>query len=165
MQFETWRNLWALKMKCHVYLGLCGFFLKSRLPYRLEIWRTSTWCKLVILVLLLYFSDSFQSSLQTWKKATLIRTFAKLRCERSNITSKYYIHFEVYVYTRFLFGIYQVPWYVLREIPGVTQVKGHADITAVATAYLCWVKHGHRSSRTGVPADYYYLYLLWTFVI
>ena len=46
---------------------------------------------------------------------------------------------------------------VLREIPGVTQVeKGHAGNTAVATAYLCWVKHGQRSSRTGVPADYYY---------
>ena len=46
---------------------------------------------------------------------------------------------------------------VLREIPGVTQVeKGHAGNTAVATAYLCWVKHGHRRSRTGVPADYYY---------
>ena len=46
---------------------------------------------------------------------------------------------------------------VLREIPGVTQVEnGHAGNTAVATAYLCWVKHGHRSSRTGVPADYYH---------
>ena len=44
---------------------------------------------------------------------------------------------------------------VLREIPGVTQVeKGHGGNTAAATAYLCWVKHGHRSSRTGVPADY-----------
>ena len=42
---------------------------------------------------------------------------------------------------------------VRRETPGVTQVdgKGHAGNTAVATAYLCWVKHGHRSSRTGVP--------------
>ena len=46
---------------------------------------------------------------------------------------------------------------VLREIPGVAQVeKGHAGNTAVATAYLCWVKHGRRSSRTGVPVDYYY---------
>ena len=45
---------------------------------------------------------------------------------------------------------------VWREFPGVRQVeKGHAGNTAVATAYLCWVKHGHRSSRTGVPADYY----------
>ena len=47
------------------------------------------------------------------------------------------------------------------EIPGVTQVEnGHAGNTAVATAYLCWAKHGHGSSRTGVPADYYLLYLL-----
>ena len=46
---------------------------------------------------------------------------------------------------------------VWREIPGVAQVeKGHAGNTAVATAYLCWVKHGRRSSRTGVPVDYYY---------
>ena len=46
---------------------------------------------------------------------------------------------------------------VLRDIPGVTQVeKGHAGNTAVATAYLCRVKHGHRSSRTGVPADCYF---------
>ena len=30
--------------------------------------------------------------------------------------------------------------------------------TEVATAYLGWVKHGHRSSRTGDPTDYYYLY-------
>ena len=51
------------------------------------------------------------------------------------------------------------------EIPGVTQVEnGHAGSTAVATAYLCWVKYGHRSSRTVVPADYYYLYLLLLFV-
>ena len=55
--------------------------------------------------------------------------------------------------------MYKVPFRdVCRsEIPGVTQVeKGHAGNTAVATAYLCWVKHGNRSSRTGVPADYYY---------
>ena len=45
---------------------------------------------------------------------------------------------------------------VLCEIPGVTQVeKEYAINRAVATAYLCWVKHGHRSSRTVVPADYY----------
>ena len=44
----------------------------------------------------------------------------------------------------------------LREISGMTQVeKGHAGNEAVATAYLCWVKHGHGSSKTGVPADYY----------
>ena len=43
------------------------------------------------------------------------------------------------------------------EIPGATQVEnGHADNTAVAIAYLCWVKHGHRSSKTGAPADCYY---------
>ena len=42
------------------------------------------------------------------------------------------------------------------EIPGVTQVEnGHAGNTAVAAACLCWVKHGHRKSRTRVPADYY----------
>ena len=46
---------------------------------------------------------------------------------------------------------------VWREFPGVRQVeKGHAGNTAVATAYLCWVKHCHRSGRTGVPADYCY---------
>ena len=41
--------------------------------------------------------------------------------------------------------------------PGVTQVENvHAGNTAVvATAFLCWVKHGHRISRTGVPADYF----------
>ena len=46
---------------------------------------------------------------------------------------------------------------VLCEIPGVTPFeKGHAGNTTVATAYLCWVKHCHRSGRTGVPADYCY---------
>ena len=49
-------------------------------------------------------------------------------------------------------SIYKVPY---SEIPGVTQVEsGHAGNTAVGIAYFCWVKHGHRSSRTGVPADY-----------
>ena len=43
----------------------------------------------------------------------------------------------------------------------MTQVENrHAGSTAVATAYLCWIKHGHRSSRTGVPADYYYLFVV-----
>ena len=42
------------------------------------------------------------------------------------------------------------------EIPGVTQVEnGHAGNTAVATAYLCSVKHGHRSSKTRIPAEYF----------
>ena len=51
------------------------------------------------------------------------------------------------------------------EISGVTQVvHGHAGNTAVATAYLCWVKHGNRNSRTGVPVDYYYQHLLWTLI-
>ena len=37
----------------------------------------------------------------------------------------------------------------------MTQVeKGHAGNTAVATAYFCWVKHGHRSTGTGVRADF-----------
>ena len=54
---------------------------------------------------------------------------------------------------------------VLKWIPGVTQVEnGHAGNTAVATAYLCWVKHGNRNSRTGVPVDYYYQHLLWTLI-
>ena len=58
--------------------------------------------------------------------------------------------------------MYKVPLWDVRwsEIPGVTQVEnGHAGSTAVATAYFCWVKHGNRSSRSGVPTDYYYLYL------
>ena len=43
----------------------------------------------------------------------------------------------------------------------MTQVENrHAGSTPVATAYLCWIKHGHRSSRTGVPADYYYLFVV-----
>ena len=49
---------------------------------------------------------------------------------------------------------------VRREIPGVTQVdeNGHEGNTAVVTAYcLCWRKGGQISSRTGVPADCYYL--------
>ena len=45
-----------------------------------------------------------------------------------------------------------------REIPGVTQVdeKGREGNAAlVVTAYLCWMKHGQRNSRTGgAPADY-----------
>ena len=46
---------------------------------------------------------------------------------------------------------------VLRNIPGVKQVeKRHAGNTAVATAYLCRVKHGQRNSRTGAPDDYYH---------
>ena len=46
---------------------------------------------------------------------------------------------------------------VLREFSGVTQVEqGQEGNTAVAAAYLCWVKHCRRSSRTGVPADYCY---------
>ena len=43
---------------------------------------------------------------------------------------------------------------LLPEIAGVTQVeRGHAGNTALATAYLCWVKHGQRKSRTGAPAN------------
>ena len=50
------------------------------------------------------------------------------------------------------------------QIPGVTQVeKGYAGNTAVATAYSSWVEHGNRSSRTGVPAGYYFQCLFWTF--
>ena len=41
------------------------------------------------------------------------------------------------------------------DISGGKQVEqGHAGNTAVATACLCGVKHGHKRSRTGVPADY-----------
>ena len=44
---------------------------------------------------------------------------------------------------------------------GVTQAdeKGHEGNTAVVTVYLCWRKRGQRNSRTGVPADHYYLLL------
>ena len=55
---------------------------------------------------------------------------------------------------------------MLREIPRVTQVeKGHEGNITVATAYICWVKHGHRSSRTGVPADYCKKFLLKTLIV
>ena len=47
---------------------------------------------------------------------------------------------------------------MLREISGVTQVEnGYAGNTAVATVNFMLVKHGHRSNRTRVPADYYLL--------
>ena len=80
-------------------------------------------------------------------------------------------HYSKYILCIYI--IYKGPLRgVWRDIPGVAQVeKGHAGNAAAAAAYLCWVKHGHRSSRTGVPADYYYyicfeplLYLFVAFV-
>ena len=67
-------------------------------------------------------------------------------------------------YDTYMLSIFQAPpsGCVRREIPRVTQVdeKGHEGNTAVATAYLCWRKHGQRDNRPGVFDDYYYW--LWT---
>ena len=60
-----------------------------------------------------------------------------------------------HIYTRFVFEI------CVTLNPGGDArdevMKGHEGNTAVATAYICWRKHGQRGSKTEVPSDYYYL--------
>ena len=45
--------------------------------------------------------------------------------------------------------------HTVQDSPSVYVENRHAGTTAEATANLCWVKHVHRSSKKGVPAEYY----------